>query len=85
MQHEAVAEVAVIGVCSHKWGETPLALIVAEAGNTLEERTIVEWCNVKLGKQQRIAGARILESLPRNPNGKILKRELRQQFEQLVY
>ena len=36
-----------------------------------------DWANARLGKQQRIAELRFVESLPRNPNGKILKRELR--------
>ena len=85
MQNKSVAEVAVIGVQSQKWGETPLAVIVGEEETTLDPDEIVAWCNAKLGKQQRIADAMILDSLPRNPNGKVLKRELRQQFKDLVY
>jgi len=85
MRHEAVAEVAVVGVQSHKWGETPLAVIVPEVDERPDPDAITKWCNERLGKQQRIAGARIVDSLPRNPNGKILKRELRQQFKQLVF
>ena len=85
MKHESVAEVAVIGVQSLKWGETPLAVIVPEAGQVPDPDTVVNWCNARLGKQQRIAGVRFLDSLPRNPNGKVLKRKLRQQFKDLVY
>jgi acyl-CoA synthetase (AMP-forming)/AMP-acid ligase II len=80
-----MAEVAVIGVQSQKWGETPLAVIVGEEESTLIAGEIVTWCNARLGKQQRVADAMILDSLPRNPNGKILKRELRKQFNHLVY
>jgi acyl-CoA synthetase (AMP-forming)/AMP-acid ligase II len=36
-----------------------------------------DWANSRLGKQQRLADVLLLEELPRNPNGKILKRELR--------
>jgi acyl-CoA synthetase (AMP-forming)/AMP-acid ligase II len=38
-----------------------------------------------LGKQQRIADVVVVDELPRNPNGKILKRELREQFKHLQY
>lgn len=85
MQHETVAEVAVIGVQSKKWGETPLAVVVAEEEHTLDPSAVVDWCNARLGKQQRIAGIELLDCLPRNPNGKILKRALRKQFNHLVY
>ncbi len=75
--HEAVAEVAVIGVESRKWGETPLALVVPAPGTDIDPRELLEWANARLGRQQRIAGVQLLEELPRNANGKILKRELR--------
>jgi acyl-CoA synthetase (AMP-forming)/AMP-acid ligase II len=83
--HEAVAEVAVIGVASRKWGETPLALVVPVPGTDIDPRELLEWANARLGRQQRIAGVQLLESLPRNANGKILKRELRQQFKSTIY
>jgi acyl-coenzyme A synthetase/AMP-(fatty) acid ligase len=41
---------------------------------------LVEWTNQRVGKQQRLAGAVYVAELPRNPNGKILKRELRQRY-----
>ena len=85
MQHEAVAEVAVIGVKSRKWGESPYAVIVPESNLLFDTGSAVDWCNQKLGKQQRIAGMETVKSLPRNPNGKILKRELRQQFKHLEF
>jgi acyl-CoA synthetase (AMP-forming)/AMP-acid ligase II len=74
--HPAVAEVAVIGVNSARWGETPLAVtVLREAGADLEE--LKSWTNERVGKQQRIAGVVTVPELPRNPNGKVLKRELR--------
>ncbi len=82
VQHPQVAEVAVIGIPSARWGETPLALVVARAGalQRPEPDVLREWANARLGRQQRIAELRYVESLPRNPNGKILKRELRREF-----
>ncbi len=79
--HPAVADVAVVGVPSERWGETPLALVVAAgAGDTPDTGSLVEWTNQRVGKQQRLAGAVYVSDLPRNPNGKILKRELRRQY-----
>jgi long-chain acyl-CoA synthetase len=80
-QHPAVAEVAVIGVPSERWGETPLALVVARGAEPPAASALRDWANARLGKQQRIAELRFVESLPRNPNGKILKRELRREYQ----
>lgn len=85
IKHESVNDVAVIGAKSDKWGETPVAIIVPEVGTSPVADDLVTWANAQLGKQQRIAGVEFTDALPRNPNGKILKRELRQQFEGLSY
>ncbi len=81
VQHPAVAEVAVIGIPSERWGETPLALVVGREAEPLEATELRDWANARLGKQQRISELRFVESLPRNPNGKILKRELRREYQ----
>jgi len=75
--HPEVLEVAVIGVPDPCWGETPLAVVVARDGVRLEPHTLVAWTNERVGRQQRISGVRLHDALPRNPNGKVLKRELR--------
>ena len=79
-EHPAVAEVAVIGVTSERWGETPLAVVVLHPGHTVAESELLEWTNGRVGKQQRVHGVAWRESLPRNPNGKVLKRELRREY-----
>jgi acyl-CoA synthetase (AMP-forming)/AMP-acid ligase II len=79
-EHPAVAEVAVVGVSSERWGETPLAVVVVSAGHVLSTYELLEWTNARVGRQQRISGVVWCESLPRNPNGKVLKRELRQRY-----
>lgn len=79
-QHPAVADVAVIGVPSSRWGETPLAVVVLRAGQTLASSELIEWTNQRVGKQQHIGAVQWRDSLPRNPNGKILKRELRREL-----
>ncbi|QHE83691.1 class I adenylate-forming enzyme family protein [Hydrogenophaga sp. BPS33] len=76
-QHPDVAEVAVVGIPSEQWGETPLAFVVPRAGAALEADALRAWANERLGKLQRVSGVELREALPRSEVGKILKRELR--------
>lgn len=79
VEHPQIDDVAVIGLASERWGETPVALVVPVAGGA-DTAVILEWANARLGKQQRLADVILREELPRNPNGKILKRELRVEY-----
>lgn len=79
-RHEAINDVAVIGIPSQKWGETPLAIIVLEDGVDITTDALLAWANGQLGKQQRLSGILFTKVLPRNPNGKILKRQLREDY-----
>jgi acyl-CoA synthetase (AMP-forming)/AMP-acid ligase II len=78
--HPAVAEVAVIGVPSDRWGETPIALVVLRPGIAATPEELQEYANARLGKTQRLAGVELREGLPRNAIGKVLKRELRDAY-----
>lgn len=84
LTHEQVSEVAVLGVQSRRWSETPLALVVPVAGTTPDTNGIKKWLNDRVGKQQRVAAVELIDELPRNPNGKVLKRELRKQFVNVI-
>lgn len=81
-EHPAVAEAAVVGVASPRWGETPVACVVLNDGADAEAASLAVWANERLGKMQRLAAVRIMTSLPRNAAGKILKGELRDSFVQ---
>jgi len=84
IQHEAVAEVSVVGVASDRWGETPVAFIVLRPGSRATAEQLLEWANSQLGKIQRIADVRLVSTLPRSEIGKILKRELRDQYKPAI-
>jgi long-chain acyl-CoA synthetase len=75
--HPDVADVAVVGAPSAEWGETPVAFIVSRGASAEDIRA---FANARLGKTQRIAEALLIDELPRSHIGKILKRELRDQY-----
>ena len=79
-RHPAVDEVAVIGVPHPRWVETPVAVIVPKPGfaaPTLVD--ITDWCRAGLASYKKPTAIRIVESLPRNASGKVLKAVLRDQ------
>ena len=77
LKHPDVIDVAVIGVPSDQWGESPMALCVRRAGASLSEDDVREWANGQLSKTQRLVAVEFRDSLPRSTIGKIMKRELR--------
>jgi long-chain acyl-CoA synthetase len=76
-QHPAVADVAVVGVPSEQWGETPVAYVVRQPGSPLPAEALLQWFNAQVGKTQRLADVHYIDELPRSAIGKVLKRELR--------
>jgi acyl-CoA synthetase (AMP-forming)/AMP-acid ligase II len=84
-EHPAVLEVAVVGAKSAKWGETPVAFVVADPRAPVDRAELLAWTNERVGRQQRIADVLWRERLPRNANGKILKRELRGELSESAY
>ncbi|MEO6733646.1 MAG: class I adenylate-forming enzyme family protein [Ferruginibacter sp.] len=84
IRHPAVKDVAVFGVPHNEWGETPMAAVVLKDGITATPVEIKCWANQHLeARYQKIYQVIIMAELPRNVAGKVLKRELREQFANL--
>ncbi len=80
LKHPDVIDVAVIGIPSEQWGESPMALCVRRAGASVTEDQVRDWANDQLSKTQRIVAVEFRDSLPRSTIGKIMKRELREPY-----
>ena len=77
--HPEIAEVAVIGQPSERWGESPFAVVVRK-DDSLTEADVLKFCDGKLARFKLPKGATFIGTIPRNPSGKVLKRLLREQF-----
>ena len=79
ISHPGIVEVAIIGQPSGKWGESPFAVVVRN-DKSIKEDDILDYCAGKLARFKLPKGAAFIETIPRNANGKVLKRELREKF-----
>lgn len=81
VHHEAVLEAAVFGIPSEKWGESPIAAVTLRKPGTATPEELKAWINENVGaKFQRVQDVLILDELPRNIAGKVLKRVMREQY-----
>jgi acyl-CoA synthetase (AMP-forming)/AMP-acid ligase II len=79
-EHPKVFEVAVVGVADEKWGESPRACVVPRPGVTVSIEELVAFCDGKLARYKHPRSLFTLDALPRSSMGKVLRRELREQF-----
>ena len=80
-EHPLVAQVAVVGVPDETWGERVVAVVVArpgsESGSPLEPSAVLEWARGRLAGFKRPKDLLVVDALPMNASGKVLKREVR--------
>jgi fatty-acyl-CoA synthase len=76
-EHGAVLEAAVVGRPDARWGEVPVAFVVLRPGADVTADGLLEHCRARLARYKVPKAVTFLEALPRNPSGKVLKRELR--------
>jgi long-chain acyl-CoA synthetase len=84
MGDPSVQEAAVIGVPDAEWGERVVAYLVAAPGGVVDELALDQLCLDSIARHKRPKEYRVVDDLPRNPAGKVLKRELRELYVEKV-
>jgi HIP---CoA ligase len=76
-RHEAIAECAVVGIPDERLGEVGLAFVVPRPGMTIDPQQVVEWCRERMANFKAPRNVLVVDALPRNASGKVMKFELR--------
>jgi acyl-CoA synthetase (AMP-forming)/AMP-acid ligase II len=79
-KHPKIMEVAVIGIPDPKFGEGVCAVVVPREGESVSEEDVVEYCKERLASYKKPRKVIFADTLPRNPSGKVLKRDLRETY-----
>ena len=80
LSNPKVADVAVVGIPSAKWGESPLVVVVRKDPSLTAEE-VIAGCRGRLAPFKMPKAVEFVDEIPRNPSGKVLKRTLREQFD----
>ncbi len=77
LAHPAVAEAGVVGADDPAWGQVPVAYVVPRPGLTVSPDELIAFCRARLARYKVPARVTLVDALPRNASGKLLRRELR--------
>jgi long-chain acyl-CoA synthetase len=79
-EHPAVADVCVVGVPDERWGETVKAVAVPTPGHEIEPGTLIDFARNRLAHYKCPTSVDVVDALPRNASGKVLKRQVREPY-----
>ena len=79
-RHPKISDAAVIGLPDEVWGEAITAFVVPIPGQSIVEKQVISWCKENMARYKVPKKVVILDELPRNPSGKVLKRDLRKKY-----
>lgn len=77
LEHPKIAECAVLGLADETWGEAVVAFVVLKAGQSLDRQELKRWCETRMSAYKIPKSLRVLETLPRNAMGKVMKPALK--------
>ena len=78
--HPAVHEVCVIGVPDERWGEAVRAVVVAKRGASQDSHSVIDFCRARMADYKAPRAVDWVDALPKNPNGKISRKEVREKY-----